>query len=300
MDALVVKAHAKVNLGLEILGRRPDGYHDVLTVLQEVDLADTLTFASAPSVTLTCSHADLVGETNLVLRAVSALLAQVRAPAGVAIHLEKEIPVASGLGGGSSDAAATLVGLNRFWALGLAHDQLARIARSLGADVAFFVHGGTQVATGRGDQLEPLPTPAVPILLVTPPAQLADKTRQLYQALRPADFSDGSRTREFAETIRAGQPLRPEILVNGFTRPALELFPNLLETIELLRARGVEPLLCGAGPTLLVVGESRSELADLAQEIHRNVTELGGAEVRLAQSRPARLGRLDADAASRV
>jgi 4-diphosphocytidyl-2-C-methyl-D-erythritol kinase len=300
VDALVVQAHAKVNLGLEILGRRTDGYHDVMTVLQEVDLADTLTFADAPSVTLGCSRVDLAGETNLVLQAVSALQARAKTPAGVAIQIEKIIPVAAGLGGGSSDAAATLVGLNRFWELGLTDDQLTGLARSLGADVAFFLHGGTQVATGRGDQLEPLPTPALPMLLVTPPSQLADKTRRLYQALQPADFSDGSRTREVAEAIRAGRPLRPEILVNGFTRPALELFPKLTETIELLRALGAEPLLGGAGPTLLVVGKSRGELADLTKAIQRDVAELGGAEVRLVESRPARLGRLDADAAGRV
>ncbi len=300
MAALVVQAHAKVNLGLEILGRRPDGYHDVVTVLQEVDLADTLTFASAPGVTLDCSRADLASEANLVVRAVSALQANVRTPGGVAIQLEKVIPVAAGLGGGSSDAAATLVGLNRFWKLGLTDDQLRRLARSLGADVAFFVHGGTQVATGRGDQLEPLPTPALPMLLVTPQFYLPDKTRQLYRALQPADFSNGSRTREVAEMIRRCRSLRPETLVNGFTRPARELFPQLTATIELLRAHGAEPRLCGAGPTLLVVGESRGELADLAKAIEVGVAKLRGVEVRLVESRSARSGCLDADAAGRV
>src|SRR5205085_8403876 len=113
----------------------------------------------------------------------------------------------------SKDAAATLVRLNRFWELNLSDYQLASLAQSLGSDVSFFLKGGTQLATGRGDRLESLTSPALALLLITPLVAVADKTRRLYRALEPADYSDGSRTCAIAESLRAGRPIHRRDLV---------------------------------------------------------------------------------------
>ena len=172
--ALGLRAFAKVNLYLEVLRRRPDGYHDVETVLQSVGLHDTLHLVPRPEgITLLCDAPDLPrGEDNLCLRAARELAAAAggtAALAGVRIDLYKEIPVASGCGGGSADAAAVLVGLNQFWGLGLGVEELQRIATRIGADVAFCVQGGTALGRGRGDRLVPLPPlPHTWFLLVFP------------------------------------------------------------------------------------------------------------------------------------
>ena len=160
--ALGARAYAKINLHLEVLRRRPDGYHDVETVLQSVGLFDTLHFVPRPSgLHFLCDAPDVpLDDTNLCLRAAHALLraAELDAPPqGVRIDLYKAIPVAAGFAGGSADAAATLLGLNEFWKLGLTPETLEELATELGADVRFCLRGGTAVARSRGDVLEWVP-----------------------------------------------------------------------------------------------------------------------------------------------
>jgi len=159
---LGARAFAKVNLYLEVLGRRPDGYHAVETVLQSVGLYDVLHFVPRPSgVSLLCDAPDVpADEDNLCMRAARALLrtaGRTEPPRGVRIDLYKNIPVAAGFGGGSADAAATLVALEHFWSLDLEKDVLEELARDLGADVPFCLQGGTALGKGRGDVLTPLP-----------------------------------------------------------------------------------------------------------------------------------------------
>ncbi len=160
--ALGARAFAKINLHLEVLRRRPDGYHEVETVLQSVGMYDTLHFVPRPSgLHLLCDATGVPqDETNLAMRAARALLAAAgleAPPRGVRIDLYKTIPVAAGFAGGSADAAATLVGLNEFWGLALPEPDLLRIAASLGSDVAFCLRGGTALGRGRGDVLEWFP-----------------------------------------------------------------------------------------------------------------------------------------------
>ena len=160
--ALGARAYAKVNLYLEVLRRRPDGYHSIETVLQSVGLYDTIHFVPRPSgLGLLCDAPGVPTDgTNLCLRAAHALLETGQLsgpPRGVRIDLYKYIPVAAGFGGGSADAAATLVGLNEFWRLGLDREALARLAAGLGSDVPFCLQGGTALARGRGERLVPLP-----------------------------------------------------------------------------------------------------------------------------------------------
>jgi len=167
---MIVEAYAKVNFGLRVTGKRADGYHDIETIFQTISLHDTLTFAPAGALTLTCDAPDIpVDDTNLVLRAARAAGAP-----PVAIALQKRIPAGGGLGGGSADAAATLRALGR---------ADADVALQLGSDVPFFLLGGTAYATGRGEQLVPLPSLAgIPLVLMLPPERVS--TAQAYAMLR--------------------------------------------------------------------------------------------------------------------
>jgi len=264
---LTLRAYAKVNLGLEIVGRRADGYHEVVTILQQIDRFDTLTFVQADEVTVTSTDTVLQTDANLALRAARLLRKVAGSDRGAAIHLEKRIPVAAGLGGGSSDAAATLVGLNRLWRLNLPLGGLADLGRSLGTDVPFFLRGGTQLATGRGDQLEPLPTPRATFVVIDEGDRVDGKTARLYGALRPSDFSDGQCTRQLAESLRTDSWVIPRRLVNGFERVARELFPTTKTYCDTIARAGGLPLLCGAGPSVASIHADASEARGVARRL---------------------------------
>src|SRR3989441_4781859 len=155
---LVLRAAAKVNLALEVLGRRDDGYHEITTVMQAVDLSDRLVLEDADVLELRTTAPDVPTDgTNLALRAALALREMAGSSRGVRITLEKRIPVAAGLGGGSTDAAAVLVGLSRLWGLRWPRDRLAEVGVTLGMDVPFFLHGGAAVGAGSGGRAGALP-----------------------------------------------------------------------------------------------------------------------------------------------
>ncbi|MDR4509714.1 MAG: 4-(cytidine 5'-diphospho)-2-C-methyl-D-erythritol kinase [Candidatus Brocadiaceae bacterium] len=157
---LKVAAPAKINLFLEIVGKRSDGYHELVTVMQKVSLFDYVFLEdNAEEVLFTCSNSKLsVGEDNLVLRAIRLLQKESKVDKGVKIYLEKNIPMGAGLGGGSSDAVATLFGLNRLWRIGYNEEQLLSLAGELGSDTAFFASGNTAFCKGRGEIVSPCVT----------------------------------------------------------------------------------------------------------------------------------------------
>ncbi|OYT73664.1 MAG: 4-(cytidine 5'-diphospho)-2-C-methyl-D-erythritol kinase [Chloracidobacterium sp. CP2_5A] len=170
----VFPAFAKINLSLEVIGRRPDGYHELRTVFQTVELHDLLTIevADAPSVTLTCDDPALsCADDNLVARAARSLQAAAGVTQGARIHLQKRIPMQAGLGGGSSDAAVTLLALRRLWKADIPDAELREMAARLGADVPFFLFGGTALGLGRGDLIFPLPDASLPVVVVVSPGQ---------------------------------------------------------------------------------------------------------------------------------
>ena len=157
---LRVRSFAKVNLALSILGRRKDGYHDIQTIFQSVDVFDEIEFR--PANRLELDSKSLPGiplEDNLVWKAANLLAARFGVKSGAAIALSKKIPMGAGLGGGSSNAAATLLGLCRFWGVEVPDADLSAVAADMGSDVPFFLHGGTAMGTGRGERIQPLPDP---------------------------------------------------------------------------------------------------------------------------------------------
>jgi 4-diphosphocytidyl-2-C-methyl-D-erythritol kinase len=248
---LTVRAPAKVNWTLEVLGKRPDGYHEVRSVMQTIDLCDTITLERADGISLTLAGdaaalAALPVEDNLAFRAAVRLRDRAGGAPGARITIEKRIPASAGLGGGSSDAAATLRGLRALWRLDIAEGELATIAAGLGSDVPFFLRGGTAIASGRGEVVEPLPDAVAPRLTLTapPPSAATDKTARMYAALRPEHYTDGARSAALAERIRRGGPVRDEDCYN--------VFELVLPGAD-ARAAGGRPHLCGSGPAYVTL-----------------------------------------------
>jgi 4-diphosphocytidyl-2-C-methyl-D-erythritol kinase len=269
MSTLTTACPAKVNLGLEIIGRRPDGYHDLVTIFQTIDLTDTLTVAPAGDLMLACSVPALATDDNLCLRAARLLREVTGVRQGAHLTLTKRIPAAAGLGGGSSDAAGSLRLLNALWETRLATAELATLAARLGADVPFLLHGGTALATGIGDQLEGLPdSPPRWLVLVAPLVAIDGKTARLYRALTPADWSDGARTLAQAGRLRAGRPLAPDLIVNAFARPLHALAPAVAAAEVALRQAGATVVFpAGSGPTLVALASGRDEAQTLAERL---------------------------------
>ena len=266
-DSLSIPAYAKINLSLEVIGRRDDGYHEVATILQTVDLADTVTVAPGQGLTVECDDADLSGERNIVWDAALALAKHAGVTPNAHITIEKRIPVAAGLGGGSSDAAAALRGLNALWGLNLPVPELVSVAGSLGSDVPFLLTGGTSLGAGRGDQLEPLPAvETTRLLLVAPGGTISRKTPTLYGALTPDDYSDGEQTRRLADSaVLTTATLTGNSCRNVFTRAALEIFPGLNDVWERVAAvTRFPPRLSGAGPAFFCMPSDETEQAKVA------------------------------------
>ena len=180
----VEKAYAKVNLTLAVREKRPDGYHEVVSVMQRVSLCDTLTAEQTrEGITLTCSDPALPsGEENLAHRAASLFFRETGIAGGVALTLEKRIPSQAGLGGGSSDAASALLALRKLYAPALPDTELETMAAALGSDVPFFIRGGTQLATGRGEVLSPLPPLTDGWFVIVKPAE-SFSTPAMYRRL---------------------------------------------------------------------------------------------------------------------
>lgn len=270
MTGLTVLAPAKLNLGLEILGKRSDGYHEIATILQAVSIYDRLTLQPAEDLTLTCSVPELAGPSNLALIAARRLREQVAA-SGASIHLSKVIPAAAGLGGASSDAAATLVAAASLWGMTGAPSTLAAISEELGSDVPFFLTGGAAVATGRGTQLTALPPPdGVWFVVVVPTLLVERKTETMYAAIRPDDVTDGAAIHRQADRLRTGASIEPTFLANAFHRPLLDRFPALRSLCRSMTAAGA-PLvaLSGAGPAHYTLLPSAEEAAHVAATLNR-------------------------------
>jgi 4-diphosphocytidyl-2-C-methyl-D-erythritol kinase len=250
MKRLRLRPHAKINLGLRILGRRPDGYHELVTRYQTVDLTDELEIVEEPEgLALAVEGAPLPADSrNLVLRAAQLLRQSAGIERGARMRLTKRIPIAAGLGGGSSDAAALLLGLDELWDLGLGLPGLAPLAAQLGADVPFFLHGGTARGTGRGDRIEPLDDrPEGWIVLILP--GFASSTEEAYRAW----------DRRFSARRRSAAP-EEDSLVNDFQELLEEDHPILARYREsLLVAGATGAALSGSGPVVFGLFDRREQ-----------------------------------------
>ena len=249
---ITLNAYAKVNLTLEILHSRGDGYHEIATVMQTIDLSDTLIFEQAADIFLETDCSELDFPNNLVLRAANLIGKRTGHALGARISLKKRIPVSAGLGGGSSDAATTLLGLNCLWGLGMTIDEIAPIAAEIGSDVPFFLHSGTAMVLGRGERVQPIPPVDIKwLVLLVPPIYISQKTSTVYSLLSEADHTHGWLTRKLASRIRNGSDVPPQLLFNAFDNVAPKAFPGLDRYWSILHSLGVKEIhIAGTGPTL--------------------------------------------------
>jgi 4-diphosphocytidyl-2-C-methyl-D-erythritol kinase len=263
---LTLQAPAKINLTLEVLGKRPDGFHEIRSVIQTINLCDSLSFRLSRKLQFGSDNPDLVPEESLVLRA-TALLQQTRGRfEGATIEISKRIPLVSGLGGDSSGATTTLRGLNKLWQLGLSLENLLELATRLGSDVSFFLYGGTALVEGRGERVIPLPPlpRRLVVLLVPPVPRMREKTRQLYASLKPSHYTDGQITEELVNTLNEGREFKPSMLFNTFENVAFEFFPKLEVYKEHFIKLGAPHVhLAGSGPTLFTMLEDKAQAEDL-------------------------------------
>jgi 4-diphosphocytidyl-2-C-methyl-D-erythritol kinase len=251
---LTERAPAKINLTLEVLGRRPDGFHEVRSIIQAIDLCDYLYFDEIEGTGITCDMPGWAPEKSLVTKALDLLREATGGRMGVSLKIEKHIPLLAGLGGDSSNAAAVLRGLDRLWGLGLPDEKLAETAARLGSDVVFFLRGGTALAEGRGEQVTPLPSPPERwIVLVVPDiAREEGKTGKMYAALKQEHFTGGDITIKGAAALRRGG-FADELLFNTFENVAFEDFRMRTYVEHLLKMGAPRVHLAGAGPALFAM-----------------------------------------------
>ena len=258
-----IAAPAKLNLGIEVVGRRPDGLHDLVSIMVNIDLSDVLTLAPGNGCDISGTYGgDIDADVELSMRALRALEAQSGRRLGMGLTIEKSIPVGGGLGGGSADAAAVL---RCAPALGLdiAPDRLADVALQLGADVPFQLLGGAALATGAGERLEQLALEETWLAVGFP--GLSVSTAKVFGELRPDEWGTGKAVEVAARAIRAGIGAAAVArLPNDLFAPATRLYPGLEQLVSALRKRGWDPRLTGTGSSLFQVCWEKSEAEALA------------------------------------
>ncbi len=279
-----LNSYAKINLTLDVFSKRADGYHGIASIMQTISLHDTLTFAlsEGEGIAFTCEMGEGVpvptDSTNLVVKAAQAAIEASGKPLerGISLHLEKRIPAQAGLGGGSSNAAIALKGVNRLLDLGLNERQLHDCAASLGSDVPFFLYGGTAVARGRGEQITPLDdAPRLSLVVVKPEENVS--TGWAYGELDAIpDRASHRATKRMEEALREGDSGRViAFQSNDFELPVFQHFPRLAWLHdEMLMAGALTAHLCGSGSALYAVTATDADaerMANLLRKRHSNV-----------------------------
>ena len=289
MRSYSLLAPAKINLYLEILGDRPDGYHELAMILQTIDLADKIDLNAngTDSIRIHCDHPQVPSDqTNLAYGAAQLMKAQFPQAfakfGGIDIEISKRIPVAAGLAGGSTNAAAVLVGLDLMWQLGLTRSELQELAAQLGSDIPFCIGGGTAIATGRGSQLSPLPDLDGLYVVLGKYRSLAVSTAWAYQTYRQeyssSYISDPQTLKERSARVHSGSlvsaiahkdvSLIGKALHNDLERVVLPKYPQVEQLLRAFERAGVlGTMMSGSGPTVFAIVES----SDRAQQVQHQV-----------------------------
>lgn len=279
MKSVELNSPAKLNLYLKVIGKRPDGFHELKTIFERIDLMDRMRFVSDPSgkITIDCDHPQVPkGPKNLVYKVAALIKQELGVAQGVKITIKKRIPVAAGLAGGSSNAATTLMGLNRLWNLGLTRDGLVKYAKKIGSDVPFFLYDCSwALGTGRGDMISPMGIQArLWHVLVVPKIKML--TPKVYGAmnLKLTKSSDDVNilTRYLGQNdvCKVGSLLR-----NDLEFPIAFLKPNLLKIkkkIEGLNVAGVA--FSGSGPSIFSVVESKRNAQKIYEYLRRRYKQV--------------------------
>lgn len=245
-------APAKINLTLDTLYKRDDGYHEVSMVMTTIDLNDQLSFEKRgdDEIVIISEHQYVPTDfRNLAYQAAQLMKKKYQLKEGVTITIEKNIPIAAGLAGGSSDAAATFRGMNALFNLGLSLDELAALSADLGSDIPFCVYGGTAIATGRGEKIEHLPKPLNAWVILAKPS-ISVSTKTIYTALQPGEKPPSSH--KMAEAVKAGDYHKIiDAMKNDLEHVTCEKYPEVKKLIDNMSASGADKaMMSGSGPTV--------------------------------------------------
>lgn len=279
MKILTLAAPAKINLSLRVLGKRPDGYHELYTVFQRIGLADRLSFRKIKKgIVFRCDHPGLPADANnLVYKACRLIQTYAKLKEGVEILLEKKIPLASGMGGGSSDAASTLLGMNQLFRLGLRKDELMNLGKQLGADVPFFILETPQaVGKSRGDELTPMRfSTKLSLFLTFLPEGVS--TKFVYKALQlpqnPPSLTKISCDATMLSEFLASKdlPAVSTFLRNDLFKPACRIKPSIGLVLSFLRKKWPCSAMSGSGPTLFTLFDNVKKARAAAKKVSRSL-----------------------------
>lgn len=254
MEQIIKEAYAKINLGLDVLRRREDGYHEVKMIMQTIGISDTLIFTKKkePGIVLITDKEELSGgKDNLIYRAAKKLLQEAGVTQGVEISLQKRIPIAAGMAGGSTDAAATLTALNELFGLGFSLKELQAYGVTLGADIPYCLMGGTALSEGIGEKLTKLPAPPPCVLVVAKP-DINVSTKFVYENLHADTLTYHPDIDGMREAVRMGDLKGiTDRLGNVLETVTVREYPVIEQIKELMKGAGAEnALMSGSGPTV--------------------------------------------------
>lgn len=281
MNFLTVKSPSKINLVLRVLRRRPDGYHDLVTLFHRISLADTIQIRkNSGKFKLRCSNPSLpVGEKNLITKTYHLLQRRFPRLPGVSVFLKKKVPVGAGLGGGSGNAAAFLMGMNRLCRLKLSRSEMIELASKLGADVAFFILNSNQaIGLGKGERLKKYPLKRR-LFFVLAASGRGLSTKEVYENMRGKIEKGVSLTKVSREItmlcafLARKKPAQAEaFLRNDLERSAFEIRPSLRNTIESFKKRGIQlTRMTGSGPTVFGICGSLREAKRTAKGLRKDL-----------------------------
>ncbi|MBE9221694.1 4-(cytidine 5'-diphospho)-2-C-methyl-D-erythritol kinase [Cyanobacterium stanieri LEGE 03274] len=295
MQSYSLFAPAKINLHLEIIGDRPDGYHELVMIMQSVALGDIINIRAngKEEIRLFCQNPQVpLDHSNLAHKAVSLMQknfpAQARNFGGVDIHIEKKIPVAAGLAGGSSNAAAVLVGINLLWGLGLTQPELRDFATHLGSDVPFCIAGGTAIATGRGEQIEPLPPLDNIWVILAKYSNISVSTPWAYKTYREEFHhlyvQDSHGITERTNAIHSGKLVKAiahkdstqigKLLYNDLQKSVLPEYPEVKNLIDQFKTQNVlGTMMSGSGPTVFALCENQAQAIHIKNTINQTIKD---------------------------
>lgn len=264
MDRLELRARAKVNLGLDVCRRLENGYHEVKMIMQTVDIYDELVFQKRkdPDIILAVDSQDTLGDisNNLIFRAAKLMKEYYGIKEGIEISLKKHIPVAAGMAGGSTDAAATMVAMNELFELGKTKEELMELAVRLGADIPFCILGGTALAEGIGEKLTSLPAPKQAVLLVAKP-DIMVSTKDVYENLHVEEIAKHPDIDGMIQALKDGS-LEGVItrMENVLENVTIQLHPVISEIKEVMKAKGaMNALMSGSGPTVFGIFQTEED-----------------------------------------
>jgi 4-diphosphocytidyl-2-C-methyl-D-erythritol kinase len=283
-----LKAAAKINLYLEITANRPDGYHDLVMILQSIDLCDRVDIRKIDidAIQVLCNNPEVpCDRTNLAYKAAALLQETFPSVGGMEIAIDKRIPMGAGLAGGSANAAAVLVGIDRLWDLGLTESQLCDFAAQLGSDIPFCVGGGTTLATGRGEILSPLPDLTDLVLVICKPRQIAIATAWAYQTFRAqgllatSQIRDENLSSQIVAAIASGGESAPtkigRLLYNDLERVVLPEYPAIAELKnKLLDQECLGAMMSGSGSTVFAIAADLDRAQQIAEAIRTDAIDV--------------------------